>query len=75
VRVDRRKIELAEPIKRVGRHVVPIDLFQDVQVDVEVHVVPEGGELPPEEELVEEPVAEPVLEAVAETEPEVEPTS
>jgi large subunit ribosomal protein L9 len=84
VRVDRRKIELPESIKRVGRHMVPIDLFQDVQVELEVHVVPEGGELPPEEELAEavaEVDAEPMVEAVAETEaevevePEVEPTS
>jgi large subunit ribosomal protein L9 len=77
VRVDRRKIELPEPIKRVGRHQVPIDLFQDVRIELEVHVVPEGGELPPEEEPVAEP--EPELVAVAEpvddAEPEAEPTS
>ena len=52
IRVDRRKVELGEPIKRVGRHQVPIDLFEGVRVDVMTHVVPEGGELPPEEELV-----------------------
>ena len=57
VRVDRRKIELPEPIKRVGRYEVPIDVFQDVRVDVKTLVVPEGGELPPEEEV--EPEAEP----------------
>src|SRR5437763_4822586 len=51
VRVDRRKIELAEPIKRIGRYEVPIDVFTDVRVDVKTLVVPEGGELPPEEEL------------------------
>src|SRR5437764_9501707 len=55
IRVDRRRIELAEPIKRIGRYDVPIDLFTDVQVDVKTLVVPEGGELPPEEE---EPQAE-----------------
>src|SRR5439155_6630878 len=49
IRVDRRRIELAEPIKRIGRYDVPIDLFTDVQVDVKTLVVPEGGELPPEE--------------------------
>jgi large subunit ribosomal protein L9 len=52
VRVDRRKIELAEPLKRIGRYQVPIELFQDVTVETRVLVVPEGGELPPEEELV-----------------------
>ena len=51
VRVDRRKIELPDPIKRVGRYEVPIDVFTDVRVEVKTLVVPEGGELPPEEEL------------------------
>jgi large subunit ribosomal protein L9 len=55
IRVDRRKIDLAEPIKRIGRYEVPIELFQDVTVQVRTLVVPEGGELPPE---AEEPVAE-----------------
>ncbi len=51
IRIDRRKIELGEPIKRIGRYQVPIDVFQDVRVEVRTLVVPEGGELPPEEEL------------------------
>jgi len=51
VRVDRRKIELDEPLKRIGRYQVPIELFSDVTVETRVLVVPEGGELPPEEEL------------------------
>ncbi len=51
VRVDRRKIELAEPLKRIGRYQVPIELFTDVTVETRVLVIPEGGELPPEEEL------------------------
>jgi large subunit ribosomal protein L9 len=50
VRVDRRKLEV-EPIKRIGRYPVPVDVFEDVRVEVMTHVVPEGGELPPEEEL------------------------
>jgi large subunit ribosomal protein L9 len=50
IRVDRRKIDLHDPIKRIGRHEVPIELFVDVRADVRVLVVPEGGELPPEEE-------------------------
>lgn len=49
VRVDRRKIDLDDPIKRVGRYDVPVDVFQDVRVEVKTLVVPEGGELPPEE--------------------------
>jgi large subunit ribosomal protein L9 len=50
VRVDRRKIG-TEAIKRIGRYQLPIELFQDVTVEVRTLVVPEGGELPPEEEL------------------------
>ena len=51
VRVDRRKIDLHDPIKRIGRYSVAIEVFQDVTVEVRTLVVPEGGELPPEEEL------------------------
>ena len=50
VRVDRRKISI-DPIKRIGRYSIPIEVFQDVHVEVKTLVVPEGGELPPEEEL------------------------
>jgi large subunit ribosomal protein L9 len=49
IRVDRRRIDLDEPIKRVGRYEITIDVFQDVRVDVKTLVVPEGGELPEEE--------------------------
>jgi large subunit ribosomal protein L9 len=71
VRVDRRRIELPEPIKRVGRHQVPVELFTDVRVEVRTIVVPEGGELPPEEEApAEQPAAEAgEAPAGAETEP------
>jgi large subunit ribosomal protein L9 len=50
IRVDRRKVAI-DPIKRIGRYLVPIELFEDVRVEVKTLVVPEGGELPPEEEL------------------------
>jgi large subunit ribosomal protein L9 len=50
VRVDRRKID-TDAIKRIGRYQIPIELFQDVTTEVRTLVVPEGGELPPEEEL------------------------
>src|SRR5689334_13544606 len=50
VRVDRRKIGV-DNIKRIGRYQVPIDLFQDVQVEVTTLVIPEGGELPSDAEL------------------------
>jgi len=50
IRVDRRKIDI-DNLKRIGRYEVPIDLFQDVRVVVKLVVVPEGGELPSEDEL------------------------
>jgi large subunit ribosomal protein L9 len=50
VRIDRRKIDLNN-IKRIGRYDVPIDVFQDVRVEVKTLVVPEGGELPSDEVL------------------------
>jgi large subunit ribosomal protein L9 len=53
IRVDRRKIDLPDPIKRVGRYEVAIDVFTDVRVEVKTLVVPIGGELPPEEEPAE----------------------
>ena len=64
VRVDRRKIDLPDTIKRVGRYQIPIEVFTDVTADVKVLVVPEGGELPPEEEL--EAMAAAEAEAAAE---------
>ena len=51
IRIDRRKIALHEPLKRIGRYEVPITVFEGVEVEVKTLVVPEGGELPPEEEL------------------------
>jgi large subunit ribosomal protein L9 len=64
VRVDRRKIAI-DPLKRIGRYSVPIELFQDVEVEVKTLVVPEGGELPPEEELAALEAAEAEAAAAA----------
>jgi large subunit ribosomal protein L9 len=71
VRVDRRKIA-ADPLKRIGRYSIPIELFQDVDVEVKTLVVPEGGELPPEEELAALEAAEAEAEAAAAAEAEEE---
>src|SRR5947199_1320781 len=67
VRVDRRKIG-TDSIKRIGRYQVPIELFQDVTVELRTLVVPEGGELPPEEELEALEAAEQAAQAEAEEE-------
>jgi large subunit ribosomal protein L9 len=68
IRVDRRKIGV-DTIKRIGRYQVPIDLFQGVTVEVRTLVVPEGGELPSDEELEAMEAAE---RGPAEAEPEHE---
>jgi large subunit ribosomal protein L9 len=65
VRVDRRKIQLPESIKRIGRYSIPVELFTDVTVEVRTLVVPEGGELPPEEELAAMEAAEEAAAAEA----------
>jgi len=67
IRVDRRKIDL-DNIKRIGRYDVPIDVFQDVRVEVKTLVVPEGGELPSDEELEAMEAAE-IAEQKAAAEP------
>ena len=52
--VDRHRIHLREPIKRVGEFAVPLRLHREVAVDLQVKVSPEGevivGHMTPEEE-------------------------
>jgi large subunit ribosomal protein L9 len=73
IRVDRRKVE-TDPIKRIGRYEIPISLFEDIRVEVKTEVVPEGGELPSDEELQEMEAAERAEqeEAAAAQEPSIE---
>lgn len=40
--VDRRKIQLEEPIKTVGLHSVPVHLYEDVHAELTVEVVAAG---------------------------------
>jgi large subunit ribosomal protein L9 len=65
IRVDRRKIGV-DAIKRIGRYSVPVHVFEDVSVEVKTLVVPEGGELPPEEELAAMEAAESAAAEAAE---------
>jgi large subunit ribosomal protein L9 len=53
--VDRRKIQLAEPLKGLGDYTVAIKLYREVTAHVKVEVVAEA--------VTETPVAEPVAEA------------
>ena len=42
--IDRRKIQLHEPIKKLGEFKVPVKLHRDVVVTLNVKVVAEGGQ-------------------------------
>jgi len=44
--LDRRKIQLHEPIKKLGEYTVPIRLHREVSADVKVRVVAEAVEKP-----------------------------
>ena len=57
IRIDRKKID-TDTIRRIGRYSIPVQVFEDVTVEVKTLVVPEGGELPPEEELAAMEAAE-----------------
>jgi large subunit ribosomal protein L9 len=39
IEIDRRKIQLPEPLKHLGEFTVPIRLYRDVVAEVRVHVV------------------------------------
>ena len=41
--LDRRKLQLAEPIKRLGEYEVPVKLHREVTVKLKVKVVADGG--------------------------------
>jgi len=71
IRVDRRKIDL-DVIKRIGRYSIPVHVFEGVTAEVKTLVVPEGGELPPEEDRQASEAAERAeAEPAAATEVEV----
>ena len=56
--VDRRKIQLADPIKTVGDYEVAIKLYREVTAHVKVKVVADAVEEAAAEAAVAEPVAE-----------------
>ena len=62
--IDRHRIHLREPLKRLGEYSVPVRLHREVTIDLKVKVAPEGevivGHLTPEQ--------------VAQLEKEIEPT-
>jgi large subunit ribosomal protein L9 len=52
--IDRHRIHLREPLKRVGEYTVPVRLHREVTIDLKVRVAPEGevivGHLSPQQE-------------------------
>jgi len=40
--IDRRKVQLAEPIKQLGEFEIPVKLYRDVSARIKVKVVAEG---------------------------------
>lgn len=76
IRVDRRKVDLPESIKRVGRYEVPVEVFTDVEATLRLEVIPEGGDLAQMEEMEavaraeEEAAAAAAAEAAEAVEPE-----
>ncbi|MCU1265557.1 MAG: ribosomal protein [Acidobacteria bacterium] len=52
--IDRHRLHLREPIKRLGDYQVPLRLHRSVSIDLQVKVVPEGevivGHMTPEQE-------------------------
>ncbi len=75
IEIDKKKILLEEPIKRLGNYTVPIKVFHEDRAEVKVEVVKEGEEAPvskgeekPEKEarLSEEEKTEEEVEAGAE---------
>ena len=52
--IDRHRLHLREPIKRLGDFTVPLRLHREVSIDLQVKVLPEGeviaGHMTPEQE-------------------------
>ena len=40
--IDRRKLQLQEPIKKLGEYVIPVKLHRDVTTPIKVRVIAEG---------------------------------
>ena len=67
--IDRHRIHLREPLKRLGDYTVPVRLHREVTIDLQVKVAPEGevivGHLTPEQEAA-------LAQQAADTEDEAE---
>lgn len=69
--IDKKKILLEEPIKRLGNYTVPVKIFHDDMAEIKVEVVKEGEEIKKErEEKISEKEKEELEEGKAEEEQE-----
>ena len=72
--IDRHRLHLREPIKRLGDFTVPLRLHREVTVELQVKVVAEGevivGHLTPEQEAELAKQVEPAGEAETATDAE-----
>jgi len=68
--IDKKKILLEEPIKRLGNYSVPIKIFQEDKAEIKVEVIKPEGEIG--EEKKEEEVPEEKMEDAAEEREEPE---
>ena len=58
IEVDKRRIELEQPIKTIGLHDVDVRLHKDVTAQIQVEVAAQGVEKLEEPEVAEAPAAE-----------------
>lgn len=68
--IEKKKILLKEPVKRIGNFTVPIKVFLDDIAEIKIQIVPEG--VAADTEMPEEKKEEVVKEEKVEPEPEVE---
>jgi len=54
LKIDRRRIDLREPIKEVGEHKVSVKLLRELIAQLTIVVVAEGGPSPEDEDVQEE---------------------
>src|SRR5262245_20981595 len=54
IKIDRRRIDLREPIKEIGEHKVAVKLLRELVAQLSITVVAEGGPAPEEETPEEE---------------------
>ncbi len=54
VNIDRKKLHLEEPIKKLGSYICKVNLIEDIEAELKIDVVREGEETPEEKEQEQE---------------------